>query len=235
MKHAYPYLEEEFRSDPIFWQWVCSLNANESPRGDFIRDTRIFRDSHDPNGAWWTRCPKRLAQGNTEAHTEYERLVWQFNCLLQQPCPDDLPTLQTWTRSLVRKLLPYSVWRHGWGGIILVNRRNEPIWAMIEDCWCPLDKPHWVWGRFDAATFYRDEDLEKYRQNPTYFVGMVTNRLTENGLQPLTTDCRDHPRATEGLVTAQRLYFEMRRQSFDDGSQRAFHEAMQHVIDQEEQ
>ena len=234
MKHAYPYLEEEFRSDPIFWQWVCSLDANEGLRGDFIRDIRVVRDSYDTNGAWWKECPKRLAQGKTEAQTEYERLVGQFNYLLRQPCPDDT-TLQTWSRSLVRKLLPYSVWRHGWGGIILVNRRNEPIWCMIDDSWCPIDKPFWVLGRYDATTLYSDEDLEKYRQNPTYLVEMVVNRLTENGLQPLTTDCRDHPRATEGLVTAQRLYFEMRRQSFDDGSQRAFYEAMQHCIDHEMQ
>ena len=235
MKHAYPYLEEEFRSDPIFWQWLCSLNANESPRGDFIRDIRSIRDAHDTNEAWWTRCPKRLAQGNTEAHTEYERLVWQFNCLSKQPIPDNLPTLPTWTRSLVRKLLPYSVWRHGWGGIILVNRRNEPIWCMIDGSWCPLDNPYWVWGRFDSTNLYNDEDLEHLRQNLPDLVERVINRLTENGLQPLTTDCRDHPRATEGLVTAQRLYFEMRRQSFDDGSQRAFYEAMQHCIDHEMQ
>ena len=235
MKHAYPYLEEEFRSDSIFWQWVCSLNLNEGPGGEFIRDMRAFRDSHDPNEAWWKGCPERLAQGNTEAQTEYERLVFQFNYLLQQPRPDDVSTLPTWTRNLVRKLLPYSVWRHGWGGIILVNRRNEPIWCMIDDSWCPVDKPFWVLGRYDATTLYSDEDLEKYRQNPTYLVEMVVNKLTENGLQPLTTDCRDHSRTTEGLVTAQRLYFEMRRQSFDDGSQRAFYEAMQHCIDHEMQ
>ena len=234
MKHAYPYLEEEFRSDPIFWQWVYSLSANEGPRGDFIREMRTVRDSHDPSGTWWKACPEHLAQRSTEAQTEYEKLVLQFSFLLQQPSPDDVPTLSTWTLSLVRKLLPYSIWRHGLGGTFLVNRRNEPIWCMIDDSWCALDKPQWVRGRFEATILYSDEDLGTYRQNLPYLVEMVMKRLTENGLQPLTTDCRDHPRATESLVTAQRLFFEMRRQLFDDGSERALYEAMQQVIDQEE-
>ena len=168
--------------------------------------------------------------------TEYERLVGQFN---YHSATANVPTtfqhyrLGPAVSSGSFFLIPCgdmvgvaSFWSTG-----ATNRYG----AMIDDSWCPIDKQFWVLGRYDATTLYSDEDLEKYRQNPTYLVEMVVNRLTENGLQPLTTDCRDHPRATEGLVTAQRLYFEMRRQSFDDGSQRAFYEAMQHVIDQEEQ
>ncbi len=202
----YPYLAEEL--NPAFWQWVCSLRAYDNPSGDFIRDTREIRDAHDPNEDWWEVCPTYLGQGCSSAQAEYERRVKQFNRLPQQLRPDVHPTTPEWTLRLRKKLLPYCVWRHESGRMYLVNRNYEPIWYLIgkSDGWCKIDKPSRVLGHFDSKYLYNAGDLRKYGDNLLSLVAMVMNRLSEDGLPPLPSDCRDHPRATEGPVTAERLH-----------------------------
>ena len=55
-----------------FWEWVAKPRAGDTPRGDFIRDTRaLLCDGLDPEVA--------LASANSVAYAEYERLVRQYD------------------------------------------------------------------------------------------------------------------------------------------------------------
>lgn len=54
-----------------FWRWVAVLPYEDSPRGDFIEDTRFLLGiGMDPTG--------RLAGASPEALREYHRLVDEY-------------------------------------------------------------------------------------------------------------------------------------------------------------
>ena len=57
-----------------FWDWVVSLQLEESPRGDFIRDTmKVLNQGGDPNTYIQQMC--------IEAQREYEKLLKEFQIL----------------------------------------------------------------------------------------------------------------------------------------------------------
>ena len=55
-----------------FWKWVYSRRAQDNPRGDFIRDTRVVMDAgaRSPDEALWGGC--------IEARVEHDRLWRQY-------------------------------------------------------------------------------------------------------------------------------------------------------------
>ena len=65
-----------------FWRWVCSRRAHDTPRGDFIRDTRFLVEIDiDPES--------RLGRACEDAKREYRRLRRQWD---NAGCPDAPPT-----------------------------------------------------------------------------------------------------------------------------------------------
>ena len=59
-----------------FWEWVATREADDDPRGDFIRDTRdlMARGLRDPNVEIMNGCQEALDQFYRLAR-EWERKV----------------------------------------------------------------------------------------------------------------------------------------------------------------
>jgi len=199
----------------VFWQWVCDRTAQDNPRGDFIRDTRKIRSAHDPNEAWWEVCPNYLAGASRAASDEYQRLVGEFNSLPRKPSYDSQQSTPRWTSRLRRMLLPYCVWEHESGRMYLVNRYHEPIWSLDSKrskSWHEICSPLWVRGQFESDYFYNDLDVHVYVDDITGLAMFVFDRMINLGLPMLPSDCRDHPRATEGPVSSANFQLQIHRQ-----------------------
>lgn len=209
-----PVLAEEDHA--VFWQWVCGRRAHDNPRGDFIRDTRTIRSVHDPNEAWWEVCPNCLAGASPAAYGEYQRLVREFNSLPQRPRYNFHQSTPQWTLRLRKMLLPYCVWRHESGPVYLVNRYYEPIWILDSKrskSWHEIHTPLWVPGQFESRYFYKDPDAHAYVDDTDGLAKVVLDRMANWGLPRLPSDCRDHPRATEGPVSSTNFQLQIHRQS----------------------
>ena len=61
-------------TDATFWKWVVGCKADDSPRGDFIRDTRDLVEARiDPS--------TRMVGAPREVRAEYQRLLREFHAL----------------------------------------------------------------------------------------------------------------------------------------------------------
>ncbi len=66
-----------------FWEWVISLPSTDSPRGDFIQETRDEYERlswyPEPDKKWWEACSEKFHQrAGDEVYMIYQRLAKQF-------------------------------------------------------------------------------------------------------------------------------------------------------------